>query len=77
MTDTAFICRTCGVQYAPRQRPPEQCPICEDERQYVGWNGQQWTTLDALLAEGRVNELTELELGLHGAYGRRDAPAVG
>ncbi len=64
MTDTAFICRTCGVQYAPRQRPPEQCPICEDERQYVGWNGQQWTTLAELGAEGRRNTLEELEPGL-------------
>ena len=31
-------------------QPPEHCPICEDERQYVGANGQQWTTLDALQA---------------------------
>ena len=26
----------------------DDCPICEDERQYVGWDGQQWTTLDEL-----------------------------
>ncbi|MDQ6673298.1 MAG: MBL fold metallo-hydrolase [Chloroflexota bacterium] len=64
MTDTAFICRTCGVQFAPSQRPPEHCPICEDERQYVGWNGQQWTTLEQLAAEGRRNSLEELEPGL-------------
>lgn len=57
----AYICRTCGVQYAPSQVPPEHCPICEDERQYVGWNGQQWTTLEELLAEGRHNEIVELE----------------
>lgn len=44
----AFICRTCGVQYAPSEQPPARCPICEDERQYVGWGGQQWTTLEAL-----------------------------
>ena len=50
----AFICRTCGVQYAPSEQPPSNCPICEDERQYVGWNGQQWTTLEQLRAEGRV-----------------------
>lgn len=60
----AFICKTCGVQYAPTERPPERCPICEDERQYVGWNGQQWTTLDELRAEGRRNELREEEPGL-------------
>jgi glyoxylase-like metal-dependent hydrolase (beta-lactamase superfamily II) len=59
-----FICRTCGVQFAPSQAPPPRCPICEDERQYVGWNGQQWTTLDDLVAEGRRNTIEELEPGL-------------
>jgi hypothetical protein len=39
------ICRTCGVQY-PAAR--SDCPICLDERQYVGWGGQQWTTLEEL-----------------------------
>jgi hypothetical protein len=24
---------------------PDRCPICEDERQYIGLNGQEWTTL--------------------------------
>ena len=60
----AFLCRTCGVQYAPSDRPPGHCPICEDERQYVGWNGQQWTTLEELLAEDRHNTVEELEPGL-------------
>jgi glyoxylase-like metal-dependent hydrolase (beta-lactamase superfamily II) len=60
----AFICRTCGVQYAPSPQPPPSCPICEDERQYVGWNGQQWTTLDELRTEGRRNTLSEIEPGL-------------
>ena len=58
------MCRTCGVQFAPSQAPPPRCPICEDERQYVGWNGQQWTTLDDLVAEGRRNTIEELEPGL-------------
>ena len=60
----AFICRTCGVQYAPNSQPPKRCPICEDERQYVGWKGQQWATLEDFLGEGRTNSLTELEPGL-------------
>jgi hypothetical protein len=60
----AFICRTCGVQYAPTDAPLEHCPICEDERQYIGWNGQQWTTLDELIALGHRNFLDELEPGL-------------
>ena len=40
-----YVCTTCGVQYAESHAPPASCPVCEDERQYVGWGGQQWTTL--------------------------------
>jgi hypothetical protein len=40
---TAFICKTCGVQHAPSDGPPEVCLICNDERQYVGWAGQEWS----------------------------------
>lgn len=61
---TAFICRTCGVQYAPTIEPPAACPICLDERQYVGWDGQRWTTLDELRAEGRQNEVREIAPGV-------------
>lgn len=65
---SAYICITCGVQFAPVQgqpdRPPERCPICADERQYIGRNGQQWTTLEELWASGRRNRLTEIEPGL-------------
>lgn len=43
-----YICVTCGTQYPESDQPPAHCPICEDERQYVGANGQQWTTLEAL-----------------------------
>ncbi|MCL4506845.1 MAG: MBL fold metallo-hydrolase [Chloroflexi bacterium] len=43
-----FICVTCGTQFAANNEEPAGCPICEDERQYVGWNGQQWTTLEQL-----------------------------
>ena len=48
---THFICETCGTQYAKSERPPQSCPICEDDRQYVGWNGQRWTTHEALAQE--------------------------
>ncbi len=41
---TRFICCQCGTQFAGTQTPPPQCPICEDDRQYVGWQGQQWVT---------------------------------
>ena len=42
------ICVTCGVQFSETDEPPEACPICTDERQYVGWDGQRWTTLEEL-----------------------------
>jgi hypothetical protein len=44
----AFICATCGTQFAPSDTAPESCPICRDERQYVGAGGQRWTTLAAM-----------------------------
>jgi glyoxylase-like metal-dependent hydrolase (beta-lactamase superfamily II) len=43
-----YICATCGVQYAESVLPPERCLICADERQYIGWTGQRWTTLAEL-----------------------------
>src|SRR6266480_5860100 len=45
---THHICSTCGVQFTATEAPPDRCPICDDERQYVGWNGQRWTTLEEL-----------------------------
>ncbi|MFN8634938.1 MAG: MBL fold metallo-hydrolase [Chloroflexota bacterium] len=60
----AFICRRCGVQYAPSAEPPPSCPICEDERECVAWDGQQWTTIAELVAGGRQNHLYEEEPGL-------------
>ena len=60
----AYICYTCGVQFAPSEHPPARCPICEDDRQYVRRGGQKWTTAEALRAEGRHNELAEPEPNL-------------
>ncbi|VAW30862.1 hypothetical protein MNBD_CHLOROFLEXI01-2487 [hydrothermal vent metagenome] len=60
-----FICQTCGTQFGETAVPPEHCPICEDERQYVGWDGQQWITL-ATLQEKHQNEIGEVEPQLTG-----------
>jgi len=57
------ICRTCGVQYAG---PRDDCPICLDERQYVGWDGQQWTTLAELAAAGYRGRIAAEGPGLTG-----------
>ena len=61
MRETPFICVTCGTQFAPSAEPPRCCAICEDERQYVGHNGQQWTTLAEL--RGKHRNLIEPERG--------------
>src|SRR5262245_55707870 len=42
------ICETCGTQYAASSAPPAHCALCEDDRQFVGWKGQAWTTHEAL-----------------------------
>jgi hypothetical protein len=62
---TAWICATCGVQYPDSEHPPQDCPICSDERQYVGWDGQQWTSMPRL-AQDHNNELREEEPDLIG-----------
>src|SRR5262249_60806603 len=65
------ICRTCGVQYAA---PRDDCPGCLDERQYVGWDGQQWTSLAELKAEGFQGRVEEEGPGVTGVG---TAPAFG
>ncbi|QDU61930.1 hypothetical protein Pan216_27950 [Planctomycetes bacterium Pan216] len=50
-----FICVTCGAQFAESAAPPESCAICTDERQFVGWEGQRWTTLAELRRSHRTS----------------------
>ena len=61
---THFICVTCGTQFAATANEPDGCPICLDERQYVGHAGQKWTTLDDYKKTHR-NVFAEEEEGLH------------
>ncbi len=58
------ICLTCGVQYEP-DVDRCHCKICEDERQYVGIGGQQWTSLAELQADHEA-EIREEVAGLWG-----------
>ena len=46
-----FICVQCGTQFDAPAEPPARCTICEDERQFVRYGGQQWTTLERLAAD--------------------------
>ncbi|HUF34490.1 MAG TPA: hypothetical protein VMN37_01005 [Gemmatimonadales bacterium] len=72
-----FLCTTCGTQYPESVLPPEHCVICTEERQYVGWKGQRWTTLDQLRRDHRNRFEAEAEglLGVgtepHFAIGQR------
>lgn len=68
-----FICETCGTQYSAREREPPACPICDDDRQYVGWHGQTWTTHERL-AHSHAQRI-EQEEGLL-AFGMTPAFAI-
>jgi hypothetical protein len=70
-----FICITCGTQFPASETAPHNCPICDDERQYVPPTGQQWTTLDNPARTHR-NSIRQLEAGLLG-IGTEPAFAIG
>ena len=55
------ICVTCGTAYP--QPAPQRCAICEDERQWVPADGQQWTDF-ASLTGSHQNKWQQLEAGL-------------
>ena len=57
-----YLCVTCGTQFAEVISRP-RCAICEDERQYVGLDGQEWTTLEELRL-AHHNKFIDLEPGL-------------
>ncbi|WP_233617483.1 MULTISPECIES: MBL fold metallo-hydrolase [Actinomadura] len=67
------ICVTCGVQYGA---PRPDCPICEDERQYVGWEGQRWTSLEELGAAGHRARIEDEGLDVVG-IGTEPSIAIG
>jgi hypothetical protein len=68
-----YICQTCGTQYAESSQPPERCPVCEDERQYVGLVGQKWTTMEELRKTHRLSlrakEAGPIGLGIDPKFG--------
>jgi len=70
---TGHLCVACGTQYADADAPPDACPVCEDERQYVPAGvGQQWVTAEEL----HTGYATEL-LDDHGFTGVGITPKLG
>jgi glyoxylase-like metal-dependent hydrolase (beta-lactamase superfamily II) len=60
-----FICTRCGMQFEETAAPPPHCPICLDDRQYLGPNGQEWTTLTELTRTSRTTT-RPIEAGITG-----------
>ena len=71
-----WMCTTCGTQFAESQAEPESCPICEDQRQYIGHDGQKWTTLETMQDGNYKNIFKEYEPGLTG-IGTEPSFAIG
>jgi glyoxylase-like metal-dependent hydrolase (beta-lactamase superfamily II) len=72
-----FICTSCGTQFAETEAPPDGCPVCRDDRQYLPPTGQGWTTMAALRRTHRVSiraeepGLTGIGIEPHFAIGQR------
>ena len=43
------ICVTCGTQFPPSGETPRSCPICQDDRQFIGPQGQEWISLNDIV----------------------------
>lgn len=61
-----WLCTACGTEYPAADEPPAACPICRDERQFVGPQGQHWTTMEKLLWQRYAVDWREIEPGLVG-----------
>jgi glyoxylase-like metal-dependent hydrolase (beta-lactamase superfamily II) len=72
-----LICTTCGTQFPSGISLPQLCPICNDDRQYIGDSGQNWKEIDQLNKEytvkiNKVNKrLYELKMVPDFAIGQR------
>jgi len=60
-----YLTLAAATQVARAEPPPDRCPICDNDRQYVREGGQAWTTLAAVLGSYR-NAVGEVEPGLTG-----------
>jgi len=66
-----WTCLQCGAQFADSSSPPHACVICEDERQFVNWNGQSWLSREELLQRHRLvwrDDMGVLGIGMEPSF---------
>ncbi|WP_039058513.1 MBL fold metallo-hydrolase [Enterobacter sp. Bisph1] len=56
------LCKACGTSYEVANRPPEQCKICQDARQFVPVGGQKWVDLSSLASHANKWRQHEADL---------------
>ena len=49
-----WTCEQCGAQFPESGEPPLSCLVCEDERQFVNWQGQAWLAREELAKTSRL-----------------------
>lgn len=62
---SVWICKACGVEYGDSARPPSNCKVCDDERQFVPPTGQAWITYQEMQENGAEASIEAVEPGLH------------
>jgi hypothetical protein len=66
-----WTCEQCGAQFPESDVPPASCPICEDERQFVNWNGQAWIAREELTKRHRLvwrDDMNLLGIGVEPSF---------
>jgi hypothetical protein len=64
VTSQAYICFACGTQFPESDNSPCNCPICDDERQFVPSTGQRFTNMKELRANCQ-NEIRRVDDGVY------------
>ncbi|PRY02935.1 hypothetical protein CLV24_1444 [Pontibacter ummariensis] len=62
--DQKNICATCGTRHATARTEADTCPICQDERQYVGDKGQLWLSYSEVAKSSSIR-ITRLQPDLY------------
>lgn len=61
-----LVCKACGIQChtddTKQLRTPDQCPICEDDRQAVPPTGQAWTSVGRWISDTEKPASSEIRI---------------